>query len=64
MLGVDPQLSAPFDRVSPGWVPAPGALPASARRPPVTMDQSGDFMGAFKPGDPAWSDGWTAFPAN
>lgn len=63
-LGLDPQLSNPFDLQNPGWVPAAGALSGLAKRPPTTMDQSGDFIGAFRPGSEPWSNGWTAFPEN
>jgi hypothetical protein len=63
-LGVDPQLGAPFDRQNPGWVPPVGVLDGLAKRPPVDMDQSGDYLGAFQPGAAPWSDGWTAFPEN
>ncbi len=64
VFGVDPQLADPFGTDVTGWVPAAGSLGGLAKRPPVALDQSGDFMGAFQPGAEPWSLGWTAFPAN
>ncbi|MFO0744956.1 MAG: hypothetical protein U1F43_04665 [Myxococcota bacterium] len=64
VFGTDPHLPDPHNLVTPSWVPPANTLPGVARRPPITLDQKGEYLGAFEPGAAAWSDGWTAFPAN
>ena len=64
VLAVNPQLPDPFSFDTLGWVPPLGSLTDMAKLPPVTMDQGGNFMGAFEPGAEPWTVGWTAFPTN
>lgn len=62
-FAVDPQLPDPFNLTNPDWVP-PLNSPASmdAVKPPQGFDESAQFLGAFAPGQPAWTLGWTAYP--
>jgi hypothetical protein len=60
-LDVDPGLTAVTD-VAPNYVPAAAA--AGPFGTPTFGDTAATYAGAFKPGDPAWTVGWTAFPAN
>lgn len=32
--------------------------------PPPGFDEGASYAGAFAPGEPAWTDGWTAYPLN
>ena len=64
VFGLDPQLAGPFGRDPTGWVPTSGNLAGMSRRPPVGLDQAGDYLGAFQPGVAPWTTDWTSFPQN
>ena len=62
-FGLDPGFSAPFDLGTPGWVPsAENTTSTEIPRPPDGFDQTAIYLGAFSPGNPAWTEGWTAYP--
>lgn len=62
VFGQDPRLPDPYNLDAPSLVPPAGTLQGVARRPPATMDQSGEYLGAFQPGGEDWTVGWTDFP--
>lgn len=61
-LGLDPGLPGAHNLAAPGWVPATEL--GDGATPPPGFDESARFLGAFRPGSAAWTDGWTAYPAN
>lgn len=61
-IGVDPMLPATSDS-APSWVPLPGSpVTTGAGTPPARLQTQARFVGAFGPGCPDWSVGWTAYP--
>ena len=59
--GVDPMLVDPFNLAAPDFRPAPGSpLTAGFASPPADgFFSSVGYIGAFAPGEPQWTDGWT-----
>ena len=49
---------------APVYVPTNAAGVAGQATPAGVADVAATYAGAFAPGAPAWTDGWTAFPAN
>jgi hypothetical protein len=64
-LGVDPLLPDAANVTAPNLVP-PANSPAATggATPPAGLDTSATYIGAFQPGGPDWSAGWTSFPEN
>ncbi len=62
-FGADPGFSAPFDLGAPGLVPSPeNTTGVEIPRPPEGFDPTAVYLGALSPGNPAWTEGWTAYP--
>ncbi len=69
VFGEDPGIARPYDLVSPSWVPSNAdAVNDAGTSPPTPLfdgfDEQANYAGAFKPGTPAWTDDWTAYPSN
>lgn len=64
--GVDPGIADPYSRTDINLVPASDAETVEAGRvdDDPFFDRSARYAGAFKPGAPPWTDGWTSFPEN
>lgn len=63
LFGVDPQLVDRLSLSAPD-LRARGPVDEVGITPPPGFDEGASYAGAFAPGEPAWTDGWTAFPAN
>jgi hypothetical protein len=64
---IDPKLADAYNLTAPGWVPAADSAAATGGATPPSdgwFDASATYVGAFKPGAPDWTAGWTAYPAN
>jgi hypothetical protein len=61
VFGQDPGLAAPHDLAAPSWVPSGDAV-LGVDPPPAPFDPTGNYRGAFAPGQIPWTDGWTAYP--
>jgi hypothetical protein len=63
--GKDPNLPDPYNLQLGGWVP-PSSVGGSPATPPTgfEFDESASYIGAFEPGAPDWTLGWTAYPEN
>jgi hypothetical protein len=62
-FGLDPGFSAPYDLGAPGLVPsAEHTTSVDIPRPPEGFDTTAVYLGALSPGNPAWTEGWTAYP--
>src|SRR5690554_534805 len=67
VFGQDPGIKRPFDLKNPSWVPAgTHTTGASITSPPVSegFDPTGVYLGAFRPGEIPWTEGWTDYPLN
>lgn len=61
-IDVDPMLGTISD-TEPNYVPPTGSPAATmGANPPAGFQTQASFVGAFGPGCPDWSEGWTAFP--
>ncbi|MCB9506584.1 MAG: hypothetical protein H6700_10255 [Myxococcales bacterium] len=58
----DPGLGDSTSRTAPNLVPAASSPAELGATPPAPFDVTAKYYGAFAPGAPAWTTGWTAFP--
>lgn len=66
-FGADPLLPLADSIFAPGWVPPIGSPAMSgAATPPADdfFDASARYVGAFEPGGPDWTAGWTSYPGS
>lgn len=67
VFGQDPRLANPFDLQGVDFRPTDGQrVSGIGTTPPTTadsfFDESATYLGAFAPGIPSWTNGWTSFP--
>lgn len=63
-VGMDPMLGTISD-TTPSYVPPVASIAATGgATPPAALQTQATFVGAFGPGCPDWSAGWTAYPEN
>ncbi|MFO0751589.1 MAG: hypothetical protein U1F43_38875 [Myxococcota bacterium] len=62
LFDVDPQLT--YSSSATSWVPGNSTLASGAKSLVDPFEPGASYYGAFKPGVPPWTDGWTAMPAN
>ncbi len=61
LFAVDPQIIDRLSLTSPD-LRASAVVDDVGISPPPGFDEGADHAGAFAPGEPAWTDGWTAYP--
>ncbi|WP_133622046.1 hypothetical protein [Bradymonas sediminis] len=67
IFGEDPGIERPFDLTNPSWVPSATHTTGAAITPPPVaegFDPTGVYLGAFRPGEIPWTEGWTDYPLN
>lgn len=66
IFGKNPGFDNPYKSLAnPSWVPSPEhTMQRNIPQPPEGFDPTAVYLGAFKPGDTPWTEGWTAYPRN
>lgn len=67
IFGQDPGIERPYDLENPSWVPAATHTTGTNITPPPAsqgFDPTGVYLGAFRPGEIPWTEGWTEYPLN
>lgn len=67
VFGKDPGFERPYDLTNPSWVPSPANTTGDGiPSPPASegFDPTGVYLGAFRPGEIPWTEGWTDYPSN
>jgi serine/threonine protein kinase len=62
VFDVDPGLAEAYELSGPVLVPSSKDAVSGGIAPPPGFDESARYLGAFAPDEPAWTEGWTAYP--